>query len=43
MTGHRWWEQKNPAYRKSCFRKAVEETTELKGQFDFFIKQTNKQ
>ena len=40
FTGHRWWEQKNPAYRKACFNKAITETVELKGQYDYFIKQT---
>ena len=42
LTGHRWWEQKNPAYRESCKRQASKDTIELKGQYDYFIKQTNK-
>mgnify|MGYP001084878718 CR=1 FL=1 len=42
FTGYRWWEQKNPAYREACFRKSIKETIELKGKYDYFIKQTNK-
>lgn len=42
FTGYRWWEQKNKAYREACFRKSIQETIELKGKYDYFIKQTNK-
>jgi hypothetical protein len=42
FTGNRWWEHKNPAYRKACERKAVQELIELKGQYDYFIRKTNE-
>lgn len=42
FTGLEWWKHKNPAYRKACFNKSLKETTELKGKYDFFIKQTIK-
>lgn len=38
FTGTKWWEQKNPAYRKSCFRKASKELLELKVGYDLLIK-----
>ena len=38
----KWWQQKNPSYREACFRKAVKDTVELKGQYDYFIKITNE-
>ena len=41
FSGKRWWEQKNPAYRESCFRKSLKESVELKGKYDYFIKLTN--
>jgi len=41
FTGYRWWEQKNPAYREACRRKASRELIELKIGYDYFIKQTN--
>jgi len=40
FNGNRWWKQKNPAYREACRRKASRELIELKGQYDYFIKQT---
>lgn len=40
FTGNRWWEQKNPAYKEACKRKATAELVELKGQYDYFIKKT---
>jgi hypothetical protein len=40
LTGYRWWEQKNPSYREACRRQATNETIELKGQYDYFIKNT---
>lgn len=42
FTGYRAWEQTNPAYREACKRQASKELLELKGQYDYFIKQTNK-
>lgn len=42
FTGDGWWRQTNPAFRQACFRKNVTETVELKGKYDYFIKQTNK-
>ena len=42
IDSEKWWKQKNPAYRESCFRKAVKYTVELKGQYDYFIKTTNE-
>jgi hypothetical protein len=42
FTGYRWWEQKNKLYREDCFKKSLEETIELKGNYDYFIKKTNK-
>ena len=41
FTGFRWWDQKNKAYRESCRKKAIQETIELKINYDYFIK-TNK-
>ena len=41
FTGYRWWEQKNKPYRESCFRKSIQETIELKKNYDYFIKQTS--
>lgn len=41
FTGNIWWEQKNPAYREACKRQASRELAELKGQYDYFIKQTS--
>lgn len=38
---NKWWEQKNPAFRQACFRLASKELIELKGKYDYFIKQTN--
>jgi hypothetical protein len=40
FTGYKWWEQKNPAYKEACRRQAIKETIKLKGQYDYFIKQT---
>ena len=40
FTGYRYWEQKNPAYREACKRQASKELIELKGEYDYFIKQT---
>lgn len=42
FTGYRWWEQKNPAYRKACFRQASRELIELNKQYTYFIKMTQK-
>lgn len=42
FTGKKWWEQKNPAYRKACQRKHFEEMAELKGKYDYFIKITKE-
>ena len=42
FTGYKHWEQKNPAYREACRRQSSRELTELKGQYDYFIKQTVK-
>ncbi len=42
FTGERWWEQKNPAYREACFRKASQELIEMNIGYDYFIKQTTK-
>jgi len=41
FTGYKWWEHKNPAYREACFRKAVQETTELNRQYVYLIKHIN--
>ena len=41
FTGYKWWEHKNPTYRESSFRKGIQETIELKGQYDYFIKREN--
>ena len=40
LTGYRWWEQNNPSYREACRRQSSRELIELKGQYDYFIKQT---
>jgi hypothetical protein len=40
FSGYRWWEQKSEPYRESCRKKAIQETVELKGKFDYFIKKT---
>lgn len=42
FTGYRWWEQKNPAYRKSCFRQAARETTIHAYERDAIIEFLNK-
>jgi len=42
FTGNKWWEHKNPDYKEACKRKAIREMIELKGQYDYFIKQTSK-
>lgn len=42
FTGKKWWEQKNPAYRKACQIKHFEEMAELKGKYDYFIKRTKE-
>ena len=40
FTGNRWWEHKNPSYREACKRQATRELIELKGKYDYFVKQT---
>tara|TARA_R110000737_G_scaffold201389_1_gene220776 strand:+ start:404 stop:544 length:141 start_codon:yes stop_codon:yes gene_type:complete len=40
FTGYKYWEQNNPAYREACRIQAYKELIELKGQYDYFIKQT---
>jgi hypothetical protein len=40
LTGLRWWEQKNLAYRESCRKQAIRETIELKGNYDYLITKT---
>lgn len=42
FTGYRWWEHKNPAYRKSCFRQAARETTIHAYERDAIIEFLNK-
>lgn len=42
FSGHKWWEQKNPAYREACFRQAVRETIKINKNYNYFIKQTKK-
>lgn len=42
ISGHRWWEHKNPAYRKSCFRQAVKETTIHAFERDAIIQYENQ-
>lgn len=42
FTGYKWWEHKNPSYRESCFRKAIQETRELNAQYTYLIKHINK-
>ena len=42
FSGYRWWEQKNVPYRESCRKQAIKELVELKGNYDYLIKQTNK-
>lgn len=40
FTGSKYWEHKNPAYKKACFNKASMELIELKTCYDFFIEET---
>ena len=42
FTGYKWWQQKNEPYKECCFKKAVQETVDLKCKYDYFIKQTNE-
>ncbi len=40
LTGYKWWEHKNPAYREACRLQAIRDNIQFKSEYDFFIKQT---
>ena len=40
LTGCKWWEHKNPAYRESCRRQAIRDNIQFKSEYDYLIKQT---
>ena len=41
LIGLKWWEEKNPAYRKSCFNQASRDLIKMNTEFNAII--THKQ